>query len=521
MKQKEIFLRKVGRIIICCVSLFCALSIPTTTPANAADQHYYYRTIRTGDTIYFDNYDTNWSDIRLHIFNNDTNTPLFSWRSDEEKMEYVSGSIYKYTIKETYNVDSGGYNSLVFSGLDWQNAVQQTADLLFVGSGYAYNANSRNWYLYDTSGITFKEVKAISNGDTIYYDDSFTSWGDPAHIYMFDKAGGTEYSPWNGPSMTPVGNNIYKYPAESNFTGNNYDFIVFSNNAGNGYHFKTIDLGFLDSGYAYKVESWNNDGEGVGYWYVYDKKFISNLIIEAESYLSQLKCLPASSYASATRAISDARNVVNTTNVPVEDQDFNGVTRYWTQADVEYNNLKTELNDLKNIYGDTPTICTVAPTITKTIINPKPFYQAGDTVNFRIDITNTASISLNSADVTEYLSGVSFIAGTGYSIINSQLARTDSISAGNTISIYAKYTVDTDTTTQYTNTATITAVTPSDSNYSWNTSSIHSDSVAFDTRSQDPVPTGIDNNSATFTVVLLSSISILGVSLYINAGRHT
>ena len=517
MEQRNIYFRKVRRIVMCLASLFCILSIFTTAPANAANQHYYYRTIRTGDTIYFDNYDTNWSDIRVHIFNNDTNTPLFSWRSDEEKMEYVSGSIYKYTIKEAYNVDSGGYNSLVFSGLDWQSTVRQTADLLFVGSGYAYNANSGSWYLYDTSEVTFKEVRAISNGDVIYYDDSFTSWGNNPHIYMFSKVGGTEYSPWNGPAMTPIGNNIYRYPAGSDITSHNDDYIVFSNNAGNS---QTIDLGFLGTGYAYKVESWDNN-RGVGYWYVYDKNFIKDLADEAESYLSQLKCLPASSYASVTRAISDARNVVNTANVPVEDQNFNGTTRYWTQADVEYNNLKTKLNNLKNIYGDTPTICTVAPTITKTITNPKSYYQAGDTVGFRIDVVNTASISLSSLDVTEYLSGASFIAGAGYSVINSQLARTDSIGAGDTVSIYAEYTINTDITTQYTNTATITAVIPSDSNYSWDTSSVHSGAATFDTRSQDPVPTGVDNNSATFTVVLLSSISILAVSSYINARRHT
>ena len=517
MKQKILFFQKTKYLAACCVALFCMLATVVATPVSAVTQHYYYRTIRTGDTIYFDNYNTNWNDIRVHIFNSGTNTPLFSWRSDDEKMEYVSGSIYKYTIKESYNADSGGYNSLVFSGLEGQ-----TADLSFVGSGYAYNANSGSWYLYDTNEVTLKRVKVISEGDIIYYDDSFTSWGNNSpnnspHIYMFSNVGGTEYSSWNGPAMTPIGNNIYKYIAKSDITSHNDDYVIFSNSAGNS---QTIDLGFVETGYAYKVESWDN-GRGLGYWYVYDKTYISNLITEAESYLSQLSCLSASSYASVTQAISDARNVVNTANVPVEHQDINGTTYYWTQADVEYNNLKTKLNALKNTYGNTPTVCTVAPTITKTIVNPQSYYQIGDTVSFRIDITNTASIGLSSVDVTEYLSGASFVAGAGYSLINSQLARTDAINAGSTVSIYASYIVNTDTTTQYTNTASITAVTPSDSSYSWNTSSAHSASINFDTRSQDPVPTGINDNSSTFVVVLICSFSVLGVSICINFKEHT
>ena len=438
-------------------------------------------------------------------------------------MDYVTGDIWSYTVTPEKDIQSHGYDFIVFTN----EGSEQTIDLGFVGNGYAYkvdawqdNKRSGYWYLYDDTAVVFRPVRTLETGDVIYFDDSGATNWQGVNVYMFSEVGGTPRFNWNGPAMNSIGNNIYEYPIDSSLNIEDYedDHIIFSNTAGNS---QTINLGFIDSDYAYKVESWP-DSKGSGYWYVYDKSDLQAAINEMQEYLSKLKCLPASAYADATEAVADATLALSS-EIPIETNAPGHPGEYWNQADTEIKNLQDQLAALKATYQDTPTVCTFSPNITKTITNPQDVYRFGDTVQFRIDITNTHSDFSIMVDLEEQLNGVSFIPSTtgDYVVISDQNAQTRWIAAGETISIYASYPVLQDITSSYTNIAAITSAVATDTNY-YLADGSYTANTPFSTQSWEdvPVPTGTDTNKGIFLTILFISFLPLTINLIINCKRR-
>lgn len=84
---------------------------------------------------------------------------------------------------------------------------------------------------------------------------------------------------------------------------------------------------------------------------------------------------------------------------------------------------------------------TFAPTITKEIINQKDSYHVGETVKFKITITNTASFTIRDIIVKENLEETKFISGTGYTVSSNHIATIETLPANSSQVLYANYTV--------------------------------------------------------------------------------
>lgn len=520
-------LKKFAVGIIAFVSLLSPLS------ASAASQHYYIRPFRNGDTVYYDNSVTQWGNVRIYLFNSSDQSHPFEWNTRPGMKRVGDSNIWQFNIPSdipegyTTDIEGQGYNFVIFTD-GYDTGGEQTIDLGFVGNGYAYKADSWQdgkrsgyWYLYDRTAVEMHTIRQINSGNTIYFDNSGTNWSD-VYVYLFSTIGGTEFYPWGDShlKMTPVsdGSNIYKFYLDPSYNIEQYkdNFVVF-NDGGNA---KTIDLGYINTGYAYKVESWE-DGKAVGYWYVYDKSNLEYITTNAEAYFAKLQCLPASDTNPLKWAIEYARLAIRS-EIPVETEVIGNTEEYWDQAHTEEVHIYDALQTAKATYGDEPTICTFTPTIAKTIVNPQTVYRLGDTVEFRIDVSNPADFAIG-ATIDEALSGAEFIPGSGYSVVSSSRVDIPEIAPGGTVSVYARFVLTEDVTRQYTNTASISSATTSASGYYLNPTVTYIASANFDTQSWSdvPVPTGIADNKGAFAVLLAGGIVIIVANVIINIRRKS
>lgn len=96
------------------------------------------------------------------------------------------------------------------------------------------------------------------------------------------------------------------------------------------------------------------------------------------------------------------------------------------------------------------------PTITITIPNQKSIYQNGEVVNFQITVKNNASIAINDVMVQDYLEGVTFNAGSNYTVLSDKIAKISTIVAGGSVTLTAKFTAGSDVVKDYVNTVELT-----------------------------------------------------------------
>lgn len=132
-----------------------------------------------------------------------------------------------------------------------------------------------------------KDVRAIKAGDVIYFDTKGLdeNW-ENVKIYFYSTWGGSEIVSWNDSlAMEKIdGTTVFKYtvPADLNVESHNVNMLVFHNGKG-GDSNQTIDLGFIDTEYAYTIDSTDNSKQK-GYWYVYDKSQLINLYDSLKDY---------------------------------------------------------------------------------------------------------------------------------------------------------------------------------------------------------------------------------------------
>ena len=96
------------------------------------------------------------------------------------------------------------------------------------------------------------------------------------------------------------------------------------------------------------------------------------------------------------------------------------------------------------------------PTITITIPSQKAIYQKGEIVNFQITVKNNASIPINDVMIQDYLEGVTFNAGSNYTVLSDKIAKISTIAAGGSVTLTAKFTAGSDVVKDYVNTVELT-----------------------------------------------------------------
>ena len=186
---------------------------------------------------------------------------------------------------------------------------------------------------------TYKNIRQLKTGDIIYFDNSGTNWNE-VRVYLFSKSGGSERFNWDSrPTMTQIGETgVYKYEITNDLNIENYkdDHIIFSDNA----RHQTIDLGFIETGYAYLVDS-EEGGKAKGYWYVYDKSELVDLIRSAKEYEAYSDYLSSASYDELATQIRNAEGVVNSEIRVETDYDGRG---FYTNFDIA---LEKSIDDLE------------------------------------------------------------------------------------------------------------------------------------------------------------------------------
>ena len=189
---------------------------------------------------------------------------------------------------------------------------------------------------------TYKNIRQLKTGDIIYFNNSGTNWNE-VRIYLFSKSGGSERFNWDSrPTMTQIGETgVYKYEITNDLNIENYkdDHIIFSDNA----RHQTIDLGFIETGYAYLVDS-EEGGKAKGYWYVYDKSELVDLIRSAKEYEAYKDYLSNASYDELVAQIRNAEGVVNSEIRVETNYDGRG---FYTNFDIALENLQKSIDDLE------------------------------------------------------------------------------------------------------------------------------------------------------------------------------
>lgn len=189
---------------------------------------------------------------------------------------------------------------------------------------------------------TYKNIRQLKTGDIIYFDNSGTNWNE-VRVYLFSKSGGSERFNWDSrPTMTQIGETgVYKYEITNDLNIENYkdDHIIFSDNA----RHQTIDLGFIETGYAYLVDS-EEGGKAKGYWYVYDKSELVDLIRSAKEYEAYSDYLSSASYEELVAQIRNAEGVVNSEIRVETNYDGRG---FYTNFDIALENLQKSIDDLE------------------------------------------------------------------------------------------------------------------------------------------------------------------------------
>ena len=190
--------------------------------------------------------------------------------------------------------------------------------------------------------VTYKDIRELKTGDTIYFDNSGTNWNE-VKVYFLSKCGGSERFSWNdSPTMTQIGEtNVYKYEitSELGIEGYHDDHVIFSNGSGE----QTIDLGFIETGYAYLADS-KEGNRAKGYWYVYDKTELVNLIRSAKEYEAYSDYLTTASYDELVAQIRNAEGVVNSEIRVEANPNGNG---YFTRFDISMEDLQKAIDDLE------------------------------------------------------------------------------------------------------------------------------------------------------------------------------
>ena len=151
------------------------------------------------------------------------------------------------------------------------------------------------------------------------------------------------------------------------------------------------------------------------------------------------------------------------------------------------------------IYGEwMRTMGKFAPTITKTIVNPQDEYMYGETVKFKITVTNPESFAITDVYLQEELDGAVFTASndSSYTVKTSTIAFIPTIAANSSIDVYAEYKVTENTAQTLTNIVELTGALAED--HILDTDQEYKATVDFDTI-PEPVPlTGIIFNALPY-----------------------
>lgn len=168
------------------------------------------------------------------------------------------------------------------------------------------------------------------------------------------------------------------------------------------------------------------------------------------------------------------------------------------------------------IYGEWKRLNgTFEPTITKTILNSKPYYHPGDVINYKITVLNNANYPISNVMLKEGLDNGYYIDGQGYTHVGN-VATISSINANDSIYVYSSYTVSENDTNVLNNPTSIVGAHAD--NY-YELVSTTSDDLIVDLKSKVTICTNVEGSDVGNT--FLVSISNNDFKTSLNMKKNT
>ena len=119
---------------------------------------------------------------------------------------------------------------------------------------------------------------------------------------------------------------------------------------------------------------------------------------------------------------------------------------------------------------------TFEPTIIYEVVNEKDYYKPGETIKYKVTVTNTAGYAITDVIVEEKNEKLKFVSGTGYTVETDRIAKISSIGANSSVDLYLEYTVGTNDSGTITSEVEIIGALAS-GNYTLNTEKTYKASV--------------------------------------------
>lgn len=340
--MRKSLLRTVGvfvATIMLCLGALPAYADEPEIDCSVPGNCYTTRGLRTDDVIRYDNSLTGWGSVRVHIWGEDNG---YNWHHSWEEgwddvpfhwdfrpdMTNVGNNIWEYKIP-TVNEYCSNQHVLNHDGYyendeaERQACLEHYSEQLDLDSfcvDYAYQQYDGDWDRWD-------DLRESCLDD--YSDASLTNYDGF----------------WFG-----------------------FDHMLFSDaEAGWGSGTQTIDLSFIESGYIYKSECivgdgdcYNGEGEGVGswrgYWYLYDKLELIDLLNVAKDYADGIDCIDEEEAKTFVNLVNDIDSKKDDEFIIKTDSEASSGW-YWTYSDVAINELETQIESVKTKYGENPTLC--------------------------------------------------------------------------------------------------------------------------------------------------------------------
>lgn len=201
--------------------------------------------------------------------------------------------------------------------------------------------------------IANKKWKTLEPGEIIYFDATGLDW-DNVKIHIWQKNEGRDdeaYKDWgDSDTMDKVEGteNIYSFTVPKDMIPNKYNMFLFKCEK-EGNISKTVDLAFIESGYAFKVDPlYKTYDKENGYWYLYEKDTIKSYLDSLKEYTSNKKYYTAESYGALDDLIVTATTMLDG-EIRLEGEKINGsdTGMYYIEIDTTIAEIKEIIQNLK------------------------------------------------------------------------------------------------------------------------------------------------------------------------------
>ena len=292
------------------------------------------------DVIRYDNSVTGWGNVRVHIWGDDNG---YNWHNSLD--EGWSDVPFHWDFRP--NMTNVGNNI-------WEYKIPTV------------NEYCSDQHVLNHDSYSFENDEAERQACMEYYSEQL-DLEDFCNIYANQQFDG-DWDRWDDLRESCLDD--YSDASLTNYDGFwfGFDHMLFSDDVARwDSGTQTINLSFIKSGYAYKSECivggadcYNGEGEGVdnwrGYWYLYDKLELIELLNVAKDYADGIDCIDEEEAKTFVNLVNDIDGKIDDDFIIKTDPQAS-TGWYWTYSDVAIYELETQIESVKTKYGENPTLC--------------------------------------------------------------------------------------------------------------------------------------------------------------------